>query len=811
MSLSADLKHAIRTLAKAPGFALATILVLALGIGANTGIFSIVHVVLLRPLPFGDPDRLVQLWHTPPQKQFPGVTTFSLSAANYLDWEQQNTVFEGSAVYRFARFRLSDGAEARQISAARVEPTFFSILRVEPLLGRVFTTATDDGPDTVVLSHKLWQSDFGGDPGIVGKQIHLDGVARTVIGVMPASFDKPSFALLWTPLVWDPVAKAVRGEHSLQAIARLKPGVSVTEAQSQLDIIAARLAQQYPADNAGWGAKVVPLREDTVGDVRRPLLILLGAVLCVLLIACANVANLMLARALGRGKEIAIRTALGATRAQIVRQLLTESLLLSAAGAALGLVVATFGTQLVVAYFAASLPRVDDIALNGSVLVFTLAVALFSGTLAGLVPAWRMSHVEPIDALKQGLGRTSTGSVGLRTRRALVVVEVALSLVLLVGAGLLIRTLWNLRSVAPGFDPQHVLTMTIGVANNDFTNAEQQATFYSEVLRRVRTLPGVEAVGITDTVPLEGGSVQPIAVEGNTAPMAHQPEVGVRIASPGYFTTMRIPLLRGRDFTDADRASTSGVVIVSEAMAKQFWPGQDPIGKRLTMTFFPEQVREVVGVVGNVKDYGLDYADPVSTLYWPVAQFYTPKQFGSFRAIALQLAVRTAIEPAGAAASIRGAIGQVAAGMPVYGVRTMTDRVAESISPQRFNMFLLAAFAGLALLLASVGIYSVVAYATRQRVREIGIRMAMGAQAGDMLRLLIAGGMRPTLLGIAIGVTIAIALSRVLATMVFGVRPMDVPTFLAGALLLATVSFLACLIPTYRATRVDPLRVLRDE
>ena len=811
MSLLADLKHAARTLLKAPGFAIAAVIVLALGIGANTAIFSIVYAVLLRPLPFGDADRLVQLWHTPPQAQFPGVKTFALSAANYLDWEAQNTVFEGSAVYGFAQFRLSNGADAKQITAARVEPTFFSVLGVQPMLGRVFTTASADGANTVVLSHRLWQSDFGADPGIVGKDVRLNGTSRTVIGVMPATFEKPPFAALWTPLVWDPVAKAVRGEHSLSAVARLKPGVGVTEAQSQLDIIAARLAQQYPEDDAGWGAKVVPLREETVGDVRRPLLILLGAVMFVLLIACANVANLMLARALGRRKEIAIRTALGATRLRIVRQLLTESLLLFMVGAALGLIVASFGTELVVAYFGDHLPQLGDIALNAPVLAFTFAVALVSGAVAGLVPAVRMSHAQPNEALKQGLGRTDASAVGFGTRRALVVIEVALSLVLLVGAGLLIRTLWNLRGVSPGFDPQHVLTMTVGVAANDFTNEHQQSAFYSEVLRRVRTLPGVEAAGLVDSVPLEGGSTQPIAVEGNTAAMAHQPEVGVRLVSPGYFSTMRIPLVRGRDFTDTDRDSTAGVVVVSEAMAKQFWPGQDPIGKRLTLTFFPERVREVIGVVGNVKDNGLDYADPVSTLYWPVAQFYWPKQFGSFQGRPLALAVRTATEPAGATAMIRAEIKQLSAGTPVYDPRTMLDRLAETISPQRFNMFLLTAFAGLALLLACVGIYSVLAYTVRQRVREIGIRMAMGAQVRDILRLLIAGGMGPTLLGIAIGVVIAVLVSRLLTTLVFGVRPMDVPTFAAGALLLASVSFVACLIPTYRATRIDPLQALRDD
>jgi predicted permease len=811
MTIAADLKHAFQTSIKAPGFAVAAIIVLALGIGANTAIFSLVHAVLLRPLPFGDADRLVQLWHTPPKEQFPGVKTFALSAANYLDWEQQNTVFESSAVYGYASFRLTNGADAKQIAAARVEPTFFSVLRVQPVLGRVFTPSTDDTAATVVLSHRLWQSDFGSDSGIVGKEVRLDGIARTVIGVMPPGFEKPEWALLWTPLLWDPVEKAVRGEHSLSAVARLKPGVTVLEAQSQLDTIAGRLAQQYPEDDAGWGAKVVTLREETVGDVRRPLLILLGGVVFVLLIACANVANLMLARAIGRRKEIAIRTALGATRSQIVRQLLTESVLLSVVGGSLGLIVAAFGTELVVAYFGTNLPRLGEISLDGPVLAFTFAVAVLSGALAGLVPALRISHAQPNEALKQGVGRTDTSAVGLGTRRALVVVEVALSLVLVVGAGLLIRTLWNLRGVSPGFDPQHVLTMTVGVASNDFTNEAQQSAFYSEVLRRVRALPGVEAAGLADSVPLEGGSIQPIAVEGNTAAMAHQPEVGVRLVSPGYFSAMRIPIVRGRDFTDADRASTPAVIVVSEAMARQFWPGQDPIGKRLTMTFFPEHVREVVGVVGNIKDYGLDYADPVSTLYWPVAQFYWPPRFGAFRGRPLQLAVRTATDPGRAATMIRAAIHQESAGTPVYDVRTMADRLTESISPQRFSMLLLSAFAGLALLLASVGIYSVLAYTVRQRVREIGIRMAMGAQASDMLRLLIVGGMRPTLLGIGIGVVVSVAVSRVLATLVFGVRPLDVPTFAAGALVLATVSFVACVIPTYRATRIDPLRALREE
>jgi putative ABC transport system permease protein len=812
-SLPGDLRQAIRVLTKAPGFAFVAIVVLALGIGANTAIFSIVHGVLLRPLAYEDPDQLVQLWHTPPQQQFPGVKTFSLSAANYLDWEQQNTVFTQSAVYRYEQFRLTNGADARQVAAARVEPTFFSVLGVKPLLGRVIASGDDQGDraSAVVLSYKLWQSDFGGDRAVVGRDVRLDGTRRTVIGVMPADFEKPGWARLWTPLVWDPVEKAVRGEHSLSAVARLKPGVTVAQAQAQLDTIAARIAQQYPADSAGWGAKVVPLREETIGDVRRPLLILLGAVVFVLLIACANVVNLTLARALDRRKELAIRTALGASRFRILRQLLAESVLLSLLGATAGLLVAQSGMQLVIAYFGSSLPRVSEIRIDGPVLAFTFSVALLTGALAGLAPAWRMSHAQPNDALKRGLGRTGASSVAHGTRRALVVVEVALSLVLLVGAGLLIRTLSNLRGVDPGFDPQHVLTMTIGVAANDFQNDQQQASFFGEVLRHVRSLPAVEAAGFVDSLPLEGGSMQPIAVEGNTALMAHQPEVAVRLVSGGYFKAMRIPIVRGRDFTDADRAESPGVVVVSEAMARQFWPNQDPIGKRLTLTFFPDRVREVIGVVGDIKDNGLDYQDPVSTLYWPLTQFVWPTTFGPFRSRPLELAVRTATDPGRAGATIVAGIKSVSASTPVYDMRTMEDRVAESISPQRFNMFLLGAFAGLALLLATVGIYSVLAYTVRQRVREIGIRMAMGAQAGEMIRLLVLEGVRPTLLGVAIGLTVAMALSRVLATLVFGIRAIDVPTFLLGSIVLVAAGFAASLIPARRATRLDPIQTLREE
>ena len=581
---------------------------------------------------------------------------------------------------------------------------------------------------------------------------------------------------------------------------------------AQLDGIAARLAEQYPADSAGWGAAVVPLREETVGDVRRPLLMLFGAVVFVLLIACANVANLMLARTVDRRKEIAIRTAFGARRTRIIRQVLSESLLVSVAGGALGLIVAQWGTELVVNYFGASMPRLADIKMDGAVLAFAFATALVSGTVAGVAPAWRLSKSDPNEALKQGLGRLDSPSTGTRTRAVLVVTEVALSLVLLVGATLMIRTLWNLRSVHPGFVSDRVLTMRLGIAANEFSTEAQQVQFYEQLLQRVRALPGVQSAAVTDDLPLEGGSMQPVAVEGQpTVEMAHQPEVSVRLLSPQFMKTMGIPIVRGREITDADTATSAPVVLVSESMAKQFWPNEDPIGKRLTLTFFPKQVRQVVGVVGDVKDRGLDNQDPISTLYWPLTQFYAPQAWGKFRAMGLALAVRTASDPASVAPAVRNAVREISPATPLTDVRTMEELVAESLSPQRFNMLLFAAFAGLALVLATVGLYSVVAYATRQRVKEIGIRMALGAARTDVLGAIVLDGLRPTVIGIAIGTVAAVSLSHVLATVIYGVTATDMSTYVVVAALLGSVGVLASIIPAYRATLVDPVRTLRDE
>ena len=807
-----DLKRALKVLRKTPGFTVAALIVLALGIGANTSIFSLVYGVLVRPLPFAEPERLVQLWHVPPPKSFPGVTLFSLSAANYLDWEQQNTAFESSAVYAFTTFRLSADGDPQLLRASRVEPTFFSMFGVKPLLGRTIVPGDDQGERQyeVVLSHQLWTTQFGANPGIVGQNIELNDRPYTVIGVMPPTFAMPAFATLWTPLVWEPVERSVRGEHHFLAVARLKRGVTVEGAQAQLQTIATRLAEQYPEDDAGWGAKVVPMREETTGQVRTALLVLLGAVAFVLLIACANVTNMLLAKTVDRRRELAIYTALGASRSRVLRQMICESVLLAVAGGALGLLLADSGTTLVLKVLGQSLPRLFEISIDRAVLGFTFAIAVVTGIVAGIVPAWRLANADPHEALKQG-GRTDPASSGKRTRNMLVVVEVALSLVLLVGAGLMIRTFWNLRSLNPGFDASRVLTMVVSTLG-DYRTPQEENVFIDEVLRRVRAVPGVEEAGAVDNLPLQGGSTQPIAIEGQpTLAMADQPEVSVRLVTRGYFKTMRIPILRGRDFTAADTPTAVKAIVVSESFAKQFWPEQDPIGKRLTMTFFPAYVREVVGVAGDVKMNGIDATEPAPTVYWPTSQVYAPQRFGLFRGFPFTLAVRTVRNPESAAADIRAAIHQVSPNVPVVRVQTMEQLVSDSIAPRRFNMLLLATFAGLALLLAAVGIYSVLAYAVRQRVHEIGVRMALGASVADVLRMVIVEGMRPVLLGVALGVAAAIGLGRVVSSMIYGIHPTDVPTFLSVSLILVSVAFVASILPAYFATRVDPLQMLRDE
>lgn len=813
-SLFSDFKHGLRVLLKNPAYTAAAILVLALGIGANTAIFSVVNAVLLRPLPFQDPARLVQVWHVPPPKSFPGMTEFAVSAANFIDWQKQNHVFDKLAILSGSALTLTGNDQPEELQGAAVSSDFFSTLQVRPLLGRTFTE-DEDHPGknhVIVLSYGLWKTRFAANPDIINRTINFDGQPYTIAGVMDEKFDYPDFAQYWKPMGWTDKERAVRGEHHYLVVGRLKSDITLPQAQAEMNTISSRLAEQYPDDDKGWGAVIVPLREERVAQVRPSLLILLGAVVFVLLIACANVANLVLAKTLGRRKEIAVRLALGASAGRIVQQILAETILLSTAGAALGLALAHFGIQLTVKFLAGNLPKSTEVTLDSGVLLFTLALAVTTGFLAGILPAFRLTKTNVNDALKQGLGKTDSDSSGGRTRGFLVVSEVALSLMLLVGAGLTIRSLWQLSAVNAGFDPHNVLTMTMVVTGNKYSRPIDEIAFYDRVLSDVRTLPGVTSAGLIDTLPIsQDGSHQPVAIEGRPVQaMSEQPEVDTRSISAGYLTSMRIPLRRGRDFSSDDAPDRLATAIISESMAKRFWPNEDAIGKHLTMTFNPGKVREVVGIVGDVKLTGLDAASSDATIYLPVSQAsVAPDE--DWHPFTMQLAVRTTSQPAGLTSAVTAAIHSIDPTQPVVDVMAMDDLIATSLSQRRFSMFLLAAFAILALLLAAAGIYSVLSFAVRRRVREIGIRVALGADTKDILRLVVTEGMKPALLGLALGVAGALALGRAVASFIYGIAPYDPLTFAAVAALLAAVALLASLLPAYRAARIEPTRALREE
>ncbi|HEV2697674.1 MAG TPA: ABC transporter permease, partial [Terriglobales bacterium] len=666
--------------------------------------------------------------------------------------------------------------------------------------------------NVVVLNYGFWQEHFGGNKNIVGQNVTLDGQSYFVAGVMPRNFNFPDSAQAWTPLGWTDKERAVRGNHNDLVIARLRPDANLGQAQAEMNTISHRLEQLFPEDDKGWGAVVLPLHSALVEDVRPALLVLLGAVGFVLLIACVNVANLGLAKTFSRKKEIAIRTALGASFTRVLRQILAESVVLALVGGALGLTYAHFGIRLIMAFLAANLPHQVHVGLDLQVLAFTAGVSIFAGIIAGLVPALRMGRADVNQALKQGLGRTDSDSSGRRTRSVLVVCEVALSLVLLVGAGLMIRSFQQLQDVNPGFDPHGVLTMTMAVGRGKFPSAPQQARFYEQVLQRVHSLPGVEAAGVIDDIPLSGGgSHQPIAIEGRAAQaMSDQPEVDVRVISHGYVRSMHIPLLRGRDLSDDDVAGRPGAVLISASMAHQFWPNEDPIGKRLTLSFFPGLVRDVVGVVGDIKSDGLDQSRPAAALYMPVGQL-SPSVGGDWQSFPMTLVVRSTTNPAGMVSAVSNAVHEIDSDVPIRDVSTMDDLVTNSVSQQRFNMLLLGAFGAVSLLLSGIGIYSVLSYNVKRQIQEIGIRLALGAGVRDVLRMIVLEGMRPTLLGVVIGAVGALALGRVISSLIFAVKPTDPITFIAVTFVLCVIALLACLIPAYRATKVDPARALRYE
>ena len=799
-----DVRTGVRALVHSPVFTVVTVLSLALGIGANTAIFSVVNGLLLRPLPYPESEQIVHVWHTPPQQSFPGLDKFSVSPANYFDWKAQSTVFEQMAVYSDTRLSLSTSNDPLPLIGAVVSSDFFSVLRSNAVQGRTFTPDEErPGRDQVaVIGYGLWQRAFGANPNILGQTLTLNSRSYTLVGIMPAGFEFPREAEVWVPLAWDDKERQVRSIHDYLVLARLKPNVSLEQAKTEMNTISSRLEQQYPEENTGWGAVVIPLRDDLVGDIRPALLVLFCAVGFVLLIACANVANLMLARGANRQKEIAVRIALGAGRARLVRQLLTESVLLAVTGGVLGLLLALWGSKMLVQL--GSLPNPDDIGIDTWVLGFTLLVSVGAGIIVGIVPALQFTRASVGETLKQGSGRTGGSPIKQHTRKALVISEVALSLVLLIGAGLMIRSFWKLQNVNPGFDTRNAVTMSVALNWIRYSEPRQRLAFFDRAIEQIRAVPGVVSVGTTTRIPLTGGgSTQPFSIEGRpTGAIAEQPMAQTRYISPDYFHAIGIPLRQGRFFSDQDRDNSVPVVIISEAMARRFWPGENPVGRRLTPSFHSEEgAREIVGVVGDVQATGLD-ADVSAMMYMPYKQ--APLPFTSF-------VVRTTSNPENFIQPVSKAIYSIDKEQALTNIQTMDQVLKESLSGRRFNMTLLLTFAGVALMLAAVGVYGVMNYTVTLRRRELGIRMALGAEKRDVLRLVLGQGLMLTLIGVGAGLISAYALTRLMASLLYGVTATDYLTFGSVSAVLIAVGLAASYLPARRATKVNPTIALRAE
>jgi putative ABC transport system permease protein len=797
-TLLADLRYAFRVMSRTPSFAVAVVSVLALGIGASTTVFTIVNAVLLRPLPFEEPERLVRIFTRTPSGRL-----FELSPGKFYDWQRDAQSFEGMAMYQCCGFRqlaLIGPDTARTVRATAVSAGFFEIVRARPTLGRVFRQEEDTpgGRHVVVLSDRFWRVEFGGNPDVVGQSVKLNDEAYAIVGVMPATASVASWTGMasdvWIPLALTDEQRASRGNHNRDGVARLKSDVDVAEAQAEMNAISARLGRAFPASDDRWGVVVIPMQEEIVGNSRTMLLMLLGAVGLVLLIACANVGNLLFTRALSRRKEIAIRSALGAGRGRVFQQLLTEALLLASAGGTLGLLVA-YGTLTSASTLVAGLvPRAEEISIDARVLMFAVGVSVLTGVLAGTLPAVRAGRSDLNDALKEG-GR-GDGSIGIGTRRLLIVCEVALSLVLLMGAGVMVQTLLALRYADTGFNPDNVLTMDVRLVDSRYPSPARRSAFFDAALKRIRALPGVEAAGTIDDVPFAPGSSQTLALEGY-APARDPATVQVRQITPGYMRAMGIPVLRGRDMVESD----TDVLLVSADTAKLYWGADDPIGRRATLPALSKSVPlQVVGIVGDVKQRTLTESTT------PTAYFYTREPYGRATFV-----IRTSVPPDTLAPPAVAAIRAIDPGQPLARIQTMAEARDGKLTSQRFGALLLGFFGGVALLLAAVGIYSVLSYIVRGRSREIGIRTALGARTTDVLCLVIVEGMSPTLVGIAVGTVAALASSRLMKTLVFGVSATDHLTLVAVAAILALVALMASLVPAYRALRLDPVTALRAE
>jgi predicted permease len=806
--LGQDLRYGARMLVKNPGFTVVAVITLALGIGANTAIFSVVNAVLLRPLPFENPDELVMIWQTDPQR---GTFQDLVSPLNLHDWQQQSHTFAQIAAFNPRGFSLTGTGEPEQLPGTFVSVELFPMLGANPLLGRNFLPdeGRPGGNRTVIISYALWQRRFGGDPTLVGKSLTLNGAIYTVVGIMPAKFQFPiqgQFPIpvseLWAPLAIDP-AQVTRGDRDWFTIGRLQPGVSIEEAQAEMATIAQRLAEQYPDFNRGVGVHIVGYHQQLTGNLRAALLILLGAVVFVLLIACANVANLMLARAATRQRELAIRTALGAGRSRLMRQLLTESVLLSLLGGTLGLALALWNFDAIVAALPAHMPRASEIKVDRQVLVFTFAVAVMTGVIFGLVPALQASSLNLNDALKESGGKGTGGVVRHRVRSLLVVTEVALAVVLLAGAGLLIRSFHRLQQVNAGFNPENVLSVPFVLPQNRYPDGNTRVAFINRITEKLKALPGVKAVGVVNTLPLSSEySSASFIVERQTVSPEGRNVANMRAATPDYFRTMSIPIVKGRGFTDQDHFDAPTVVIINEQFARLYFPNEDPIGKRVISPASSDGIpMTIVGVAGDVRNDGPE-DEPKPEFYYSYFQN---------RLSAMVMAIRTSVEPASLIPAVRREMWSEDKDLPLANISTLEQLLSKTTAQRRFNLLLLGLYSGLALILAVVGIYGVVSYAVSQRTHEIGVRMALGAQQGDVRKLVIRQGMIPVVAGIAIGLSGALALTRLMKSLLFGVSATDPLTFVGLSLLLIVVALVACWIPARRATKVEPLLALRYE
>jgi putative ABC transport system permease protein len=808
-----DVKYGIRMLTKSPGFTAIAILTLALGIGANTAIFSVVNAELLRPLPFRDPSRLVSVASSNSRTH---TTAGAMSYPDFSDLRGQNQVFENMAAYTDGSFTLTGVDQPAHIVGSSVSASLFDVLGVTPELGRTFLPDEDQPHHhSVILSHQLWASRFASDPHVIGRTILLDKNAYTVVGVMPSSFQYPlarQASTLWTtmsPLLESPdnspAMAQERGAHFLRSIARLKPGVTLAQAQAGMDVITASLSKQYPDTDKYWGALVVSEQDRMTHSIRPALFVMMIAVGFVLLIACVNVANLLLARATARTREIAIRAALGAGRDRLVKQLLTESFLLAFIAGGLGLLLALWGSQILVRMSPEQLPRVSEIHVDGMVMAFTLGIAMLTGLLFGLAPAMHVSHSNIVDSLKEGALSTTASKARFGLRSSLVVIEMALALVLLVSAGLLIRSLVRMQQVNPGFDPRNVMTASVDVPDAKYSDP-QKAEFFRVLIPKLSALPGVQSAAAVYPLPMGGDEIRTtFQIEGRPVSKSEEPAASLRDVTPNYFATMRIPLLQGRDFDDREAANSTPVVIINEALARQYFPGENPLGKHIKPGISTGSgeplMREIVGVVGNVKFHDL-------TSEW-LPESYVPSSqlpFGS-----MTLVARSAQDPHSLAKMMTETVRSMDPDMPAYAAKTVEEYLDGTLSVPRFNTGLLALFAGLAMILTAVGLYGVISYSVAQRTHEIGIRMALGAKRGAMLRLVVGQGLKLGLLGVGIGFVVAIGLTHFLSSFLFGVTATDPVSFAGVISLLLVVVLVACYVPARRAMRVDPMVALRHE